>query len=138
MDFLHKLLGQKPNEDKAIEDKASSPPKQDVHNKKSAEGGTKKCRICDLEFPLSKGKQFTPRDISLMKPKNSGDMNTLIGVSAMIGTAAGIVRFDNPPGMADKPFYLTEMFTQSLPFRDLIMNLACYPDLILSMTCDSL
>ena len=92
MDFLNKLFGKK-----------QGTPKQGT-----PEQGTTvshKCEICEKDFLETRGKQLTPRELSLMKPKNSGNMTALLNAASLNGIAVSIVQFDNPPGASDKPMW---------------------------------
>jgi hypothetical protein len=64
-----------------------------------------KCDVCEKDFLETRGKQLSPRQLSLMKPKNNGNMTTLIKAASLTGIAVGIVQFNNPPGASDKPMW---------------------------------
>jgi hypothetical protein len=89
-----------------LEGKESAKPEtQSTSTGYAAKEEMHKCEICKKEFPESGGKQLTPRQLSRMPPKNSGDMGALIESASLQSVAASMVQFNNPPGIADKPIW---------------------------------
>jgi hypothetical protein len=76
-----------------------------VFSKKQTPAISHKCEICEKDFLEPRGKQLSPRQLSLMKPKNNGNMTTLIKSASLMGIASGIVQFNNPPGSSDTPMW---------------------------------
>lgn len=66
----------------------------------SAGSNRRTCRICDAERNDSEGEEYSPRDLTRMKPKVADE-----AAIALHSVASSVIMFNNPPGSADTPMW---------------------------------